>query len=359
MKKERVVVAMSGGVDSSMAAWFLKHQGYEVIGLSMKLPFTNSQSEGKCCGVEGIESARYTAQQLNIPFYAVNYEREFQKKVIDYFGEQYKKGLTPNPCIICNQEIKFRSLLGYAQKLGAKYLATGHYARIEYNLETKNFELKKGVDSEKDQSYFLFTLSFEQLSQILFPLGNYRKKEVRELAHQAGLKVYNRPASYEICFIPNNNYIQFLKNYFFSEKIKPGPILNQQGEIVGQHQGIVSYTIGQRKGIGAFGKPVYVIAIDYPNNTITVGSEEELYHSTLIAERVHWIEKRDKVSTREVEAKIRSRHPPSPAQVFPLPEGKVRVVFQERQRAITPGQAVVFYQGEKVLGGGWIEKVEN
>lgn len=345
--KERVVIAMSGGVDSSTAAYILLKQGYEVIGISMKLPNMTEISEGSCCGVQGIDDARQVAQKLSIPFYVLDYEKEFKDKVIDYFCKEYKNGKTPNPCIICNEKIKFGSLLDKSKNLGAKYLATGHYAKIEYI--NKRWVLKKGKDKEKDQSYFLFSLSQKQLSHIIFPLGNYTKVAIMKLAKKIGLKVYNKKSSQEICFIPQN-YRKFLKENIGEQK--PGLIINKNGKTIGKHQGIAFYTIGQRKGIGAHKKPYYVVAINKKENNIMIDENNELYKDELIAENVNWISE----LTNPVKVKIRYKHPETYAKILPLSNDKVKIKFDSSQRAITPGQAVVFYDDDIVIGGGWIEK---
>lgn len=352
--KRIVVVAMSGGVDSSTAASLLAKQGHEVIGVSMRLPNLGEVSESGCCGIRGIDDARNVAQKIDIPFYALNYEREFEDKVIDYLCREYESGRTPNPCIICNEKIKLGSLLNKAKSLGAEYLATGHYARIEYDELSKRYLLKKGKDKEKDQSYFLFSLSQEQLSHCFFPLGDYTKSEVRQLAKEFGLKVHDKTASQEICFIPDGDYRGFLKARVAAGKFKSGPIINKEGEILGEHQGIAFYTVGQRKGIGAHQKPFYVTAINKEENAIVVGEEKELYQDTLVAEDVNWVDRERLTKPTEVKAKIRYKHPESEAILFPLTEGKVKVKFTQPQRAIAPGQAVVFYNDETVVGGGWI-----
>ncbi len=351
------MVALSGGVDSSTAALLLTSQGYEVIGISLKLYSGIHSSE--CCGVKGIEDARGVAHKLGIPFYVLNYEREFEEKVIKPFCQEYENGRTPNPCVLCNEEIKFGTLLKKAEELRVDYIATGHYARTEYHSAARRYILRKGRDKEKDQSYFLFSLSQKQLSRILFPLGDYTKSEVRRLAGEFGLKVHNKAASQEVCFI-NTDYREFLKARIRTDRternisgLKPGPIVNTEGETVGEHQGIAFYAIGQRKGIGAHRKPLYVIAVDKDKNTIKVGEDRELYKNELTAQRVNWI-KEKLTHPRKVKAKIRYKHPEAEAMITPLNGTKVEVRFTRPQRAITPGQAVVFYEQDMVLGGGWI-----
>jgi len=354
--KKRVVIAMSGGVDSSTAACLLEKQGYEVIGISMRLPNLGEVSESGCCGIQGIDDARGVAQKLGIPFYVFNYEREFEDEVINYFCQEYINGRTPNPCIICNEKIKFGSLLNKAKNLEADYIATGHYARVEYDSSSKRYLLKKGKDIEKDQSYFLFSLSQEQLSHTLFPLGDYTKSEVRRLAKKFGLKVYNKPDSQEICFVSDGDYRKFLRTQIAANKFSPGPIINKDGEILGKHQGIAFYTIGQRKGIGAYKKPFYVLAIDREKNTIVVGEERKLYQDTLIAKNVNWTETytSDNLKSRRAKVRIRYKHSETEATIFPITNRKVKIKFAQPQRAVTPGQAVVFYGDDTVIGGGWI-----
>ena len=349
---------MSGGVDSSIAACLLVKHGFEVIGVSLKLFALEDEefagySPG-CCGIQGIKDARAICQKLGIPFYALNYEDEFEKKVIQYFCQEYENGRTPNPCIMCNERIKFGSLHEKAKGLGAEYVATGHYAKIEYSNATGRYLLKKGEDKEKDQSYFLFSLSQEQLKHSLFPLGNYTKDEVRRLAKKSGLKVHDKPASQEVCFIPDSNYSTFLRIRTGDGRYKSGPIVNKKGKIIGEHKGILHYTIGQRKGLGAHRKPLYVIAIDREKNRIMVGDEKDLYRDVLVAEDLNWIDRDKLTEPAKVKARIRYRQRESNAIVLPLGNGKAEVRFNEQQKAITPGQAVVFYDGDVVIGGGWI-----
>lgn len=336
---------MSGGVDSSVSAFILAKQGYETIGVHMEL-----SNLGSCCGREGMDDARDVACKLGIPFYVFNFEREFENDVISYFCKEYINGRTPNPCIICNEKIKFGSLFNKAKELGADYIATGHYAKIEYDKSSKRFLLKKGMDKEREQSYFLFSLSKDKLSHILFPLGNLRKNEVRELAKGLGLKVHNKHSSQEICFIPDNDYHKFLRSRI--DGFSPGVIMDEDGKILGEHKGIAFYTIGQRKGIGAYKKPFYVIAIDKDKNRVIIGEEERLYSSSVIAEDVNWIETRK--PTIKAKAKIRYKHQESTCLISMLDNRKARIKFEKPQRAITKGQAIVFYEGDIVIGGGWI-----
>ncbi|MBN1384766.1 MAG: tRNA 2-thiouridine(34) synthase MnmA [Elusimicrobia bacterium] len=354
MRKKRIVVAMSGGVDSSTAACLLLNQGYDVIGVSMRLFSPEKISDSGCCGVQGIDDAKSVAQKIGIPFYALDYEKEFEKKVISYFCKEYENGRTPNPCVVCNEEMKFGILLKKAESLGADYIATGHYARIGYDKSNKRYFLKKGKDKSKDQSYFLFSLSQEQLSRTLFPLGNYTKNEIRQLAKKFGLRIHDKPASQEICFVEDANYREFIRTRINANKTKPGIIVDTKGNIMGKHKGIAFYTIGQREGIGSYGKPFYVVAIDSGKNKIVIGEKDEVFSDSLIAEDINWIDPiRAGIGVR-VKAKIRYQHSEADAVVSHLNNNRVKVRFAKPQRAITPGQAVVFYKGDKVIGGGWI-----
>ncbi|MFH1612661.1 MAG: tRNA 2-thiouridine(34) synthase MnmA [bacterium] len=356
MMKDRVIVAMSGGVDSSIAAYLLLKQGYEVIGISMQIPYTNTTSEMGCCGIKGIDDAREVCQKLDIPFYSLNYEKEFEEKVIEYFCCEYINGKTPNPCIICNEKIKWGSLFEKSKTFGAKYFATGHYVQIEYNPLKKRYFLKKAKDTKKDQSYFLFSLSQTQLAHTKFPLANYTKEEVRELAKKIELKVHDKPGSQEICFISNKNYYKFVESRGLADNFKSGPIINEKGEVLGKHSGIAFYTIGQRKGIGAHEKPFYVIQIDSKKNTIVIGEEKELYQKIFFAKDVNLIafDEKEFIKPIKVKAKIRYKHIEKNATIFPLENGTIRIEFDELQKSITPGQAVVFYDEDIIIGGGWI-----
>jgi tRNA-specific 2-thiouridylase len=355
--KKKVVIAMSGGVDSSTAACLLLKQGYEVIGLSMKLPNTGEVTDEGCCGVKGIDDARDVANKIGIPFYALNYENEFKKEVMDYFYNEYSNGRTPNPCIVCNSLMKFGSLLQKALGLDAEFIATGHYAKIEYDKTINRYILKKGKDTNKDQSYFLYALTQEQLSRAMFPLGDYTKTEIRELAKGFGLKVHDKPGSQEICFIPDNDYRKFLKTWFKDNKFSEGHIVDENGKIVGKHDGIDNFTIGQRKGIGAHKVPHYVLAIDSKNNSIIIGPDEKLYKNTLIAKNINWVSIPQPDEPLTAKVRIRYKHTESEAVLFPVSDDELKIVFKENQRAITPGQAVVFYQDDIVLGGGVIDTV--
>jgi tRNA-specific 2-thiouridylase len=359
--KQRVVVAMSGGVDSSTAAWLLKEKGYDVIGATMCIAMMDKTQGGpaRCCGLSDIEDARRVALQLEIPFYVFHLREEFEKEVVQYFCEEYAKGKTPNPCILCNEKIKFGSFLKKALELEADFIATGHYARLEFDEGMGRYLLKKGLDRTKDQSYVLFSLTQDQFRHTLFPLGELRKEEVREKALQCGLRVHNKPESQEVCFIQESSYHSFLSERL-KESIEPGPILDKDGKILGRHKGIPFYTIGQRRGLRlAKGKPLYVIGIDREKNAIVVGGEEEVYRDTFIVNSVNWIVPLEMAFSKNVRVKIRYNHPGSEANLSVSEGEKLEVRFKSPQKAITPGQAAVVYDDETVLGGGWIKEVIN
>jgi len=348
---KRVVVAMSGGVDSSVAAALLQAQGWEVIGITMcfNLPDVVTKKP-RCCGLQGIEDARRVAHKLGIKHYVLNMQKALEEKVIRDFCLQYSRGLTPNPCVNCNQYIKFDALLKKALGLGAEYLATGHYARIE------KYILKKAKDSKKDQSYFLYRLTQDKLKHILFPLGNYTKPQVRELAKKFSLPVAEKKESQEICFLPKDDYRLFLKERLPQAKIIPGPVVNKQGKPLGQHKGVAFYTIGQREGLGiAVGQPVYIIKIDAKKNLLVVGSKEEALSQEFLVKDLTFTGNPVKKKFA-LQVKIRYNHLQSPAELFPFGK-KLKVRFKIPQFAITPGQSAVFYAKDKVVGGGIIEKV--
>ncbi|MDI3327536.1 MAG: tRNA 2-thiouridine(34) synthase MnmA [Alicyclobacillaceae bacterium] len=358
MGKATVVVAMSGGVDSSVAAALLKEQGYDVIGITMRLRGEEEPSPGArgCCSVDDVSDARRVCESLGIPFYAVNYREAFEQRVIRYFEEEYRRGRTPNPCIACNIYMKYDLLLQQAMDLGADYLATGHYVRSGYDERRGRHLLRKSVDRRKDQSYVLYHLTQDQLARTLFPLGEFTKVQVREMAARFGLRVANKPESQDICFIPDGDYAGFLRRRM-GEDPPEGELVDTAGNVVGTHRGIPFYTIGQRKGLGvALGRPVYVVDIQPETNRVVLGSGEEVFSRELLASGVNLIAVPELDRPLRVAAKIRYTAPEVPATVYPVTEGKVHVVFDEPQRAITPGQAVVFYDGDLVVGGAVIDK---
>ena len=349
-----VVVAMSGGVDSSAAAAILKREGYEVIGVTMRL-WTEGNGGSpaphrRCCSLEEVEDARRVCQVLDIPFYVLNFEPQFRTYVVDYFCQEYLRGRTPNPCLACNKWIKFDFLLNRALMLGADYLATGHYARIERRNES--YILLKGSDSAKDQSYVLYDLGQKELKHLLFPLGMYTKSEARRIAQEMGLPVWDKVESQEICFVTNGDYHHFLSERSLTQL---GDIVDIKGKVLGRHSGIGFYTVGQRRGLGLVPRELlYVLSIDSGNNRVVVGTNEQLLRSELIASEVSYVSGEPPQEPMDVSAKIRYKSPEAKATLYP--QGRqARLVFEEAQRAITPGQAVVFYSDDVVLGGGIIE----
>lgn len=353
MRKKRVVVAMSGGVDSSVAAAFLKEKGHDVVGVTMKF----WGNDNRCCSDDDLKDARRVARLLGIPHYNVSLQESFKKNVVDYFVSEYRKGRTPNPCAVCNPSIKFGDLLKKADELDAGFLATGHYAVIGYDPEKKRFLLKRGKERGKDQSYFLARLSQESLSRTLFPIGNFPKSKIRMLARRFGLPVANKADSQEVCFIPDGNITGFIQRRQRTPSPK-GPIIDREGKILGFHEGIIGYTIGQRKGLGiAVGRPVYVTKIDADTNTIVIGDESDLYHKRFTASDPHWISVTGISKPIRVKVRIRYRHRPAWASVKPIGKQKVQIEFERPQRAITPGQLAVFYDGDIVVGSAWIDEI--
>lgn len=355
--KGKVIVAMSGGVDSSVAACLLHEQGYEVTGLFMRTGVempedieTQDRHRG-CCSAVDASDARAVAGKLGIPFFALNFKEQFDR-IIDYFAAEYERGRTPNPCVMCNDHLKFGRLADYGQAAGADYVATGHYARIDQ--VDGRYRLRRGVDIGKDQSYVLFGLGREMLSKVLFPIGGMTKDHVRAEAARFGLNLCAKPDSVDICFVPDRNYARVVRERR-PEAFVEGAIRDREGNEVGRHQGIPHYTIGQRRGLGvAMGLPIYVTNIDPTTNTVTIGEKEELERDTLEAARVTWLID-PPTEPLQARVKIRYQHAPAPAMVEPIGRDRVCVRFDAPQRAITPGQAAVFYGGDVVLGGGWIE----
>ena len=357
--KTRVLLGMSGGVDSSVAAYLLKEQGHDVIGVTMKVWPQDcvSRAEDKCCGPQAVADARGVAHALGIPHYVVDEANEFEKMVIDYFTSEYRAGRTPNPCVMCNEKLKFGNLLTKARALGASHVATGHYARIEHDAGG-HATLLKAVDTRKDQSYFLFSLRQEQLAATLLPLGGLTKPETRALAKKLGLKTYDKEDSQEICFVPGNDYTAFLKSHLGAQDFHPGGIYFKDGSKMGDHEGIEFYTVGQRKGLGGgHGRPVYVIDIDAATQRVIVGDYDDLLREDCFLAQTNWGEAGLSGPT-EITTKIRYNYPEVRAVVHPLSGHRARIEFLEPQRAVSPGQAAVCYVGDRVLGGGWIERSE-
>ncbi len=355
MDKKRIIVAMSGGVDSATTAAILKEEGHDVIGITMQL-WDYGDADGGCCSADDVRDARRVADQIGIPHYVANYMDVFKRYVVEDFVNKYLSGKTPSPCVLCNQFMKFNFLLERAMELRADHLATGHYARIETDGEGGKYYLGKALDSNKDQSYFLFTLTQKQLSRLIFPLGSKRKDEVREIAKSMNLKIADKPDSQEVCFITGGDYRDFIKDLNGVGKER-GEIVDKDGNVLGYHDGVFSFTVGQRRGLGiANGKPLYVVKIEPERNRVVVGGDDEVFRTSLIANNLTWV---DEVPPDEIEvkAKIRYRSMESDASVRTQSTSEVIVEFKKPQRAMTPGQAVVFYKGDRVLGGGWISKV--
>lgn len=349
---------MSGGVDSSVAAYLLKERGYDVIGVTMQIWQEDKEyeeREGGCCSLSAVDDARRVADKIGIPFYVLNFRDSFKKNVIDYFIDEYMEGKTPNPCIACNKYLKFDELLKKAQGIGADYIATGHYAKIEEH--NGRYILVKSDDDKKDQTYALYNMTQEQLAHTLMPCGEYTKDRIREIAKEIGLDVHNKKDSEEICFISDNNHGKYISEAM-PGKVKQGNFVDKDGNILGKHKGIVYYTIGQRKGLGlAMGRPVFVTDINPLTNEVVVGAEEDIFKTDLICKDINFIAFDNLDKSLELKAKIRYSAKPATATITPLENGKVRVSFKEKQRAITKGQSVVFYLDDLVVGGGIIESL--
>ncbi len=353
--RKRVLLGMSGGVDSSVAGYLLREQGYDVIGVTMKVWPQDciSRAEDKCCGPQAVADARAVAHSLGIPHYVVDEADQFERTVIDYFTSEYQAGRTPNPCVMCNEKLKFGNLWGKAEALGCDFIATGHYAIIEHHRDRA--VLRKGIDPRKDQSYFLFSLRQPQLRRALTPLGAMRKPEIRKIAHSLGLKVADKIDSQEICFVPGNDYRAFLRSHLGENEFHRGEIYDVEGNFVGEHDGIELFTIGQRKGLpGGSAKPRYVVDLDAETNRVIVGDVEDLVCDEFEIDRTNWIA--GELPDEDVDAtvKIRYSHPGTPATVTSLENHRARIRLHEPQRAITPGQAAVIYDGDVAIGGGWI-----
>ncbi|MGB6685744.1 MAG: tRNA 2-thiouridine(34) synthase MnmA [Candidatus Acidiferrum sp.] len=363
-----VAIAMSGGVDSSTVAAVLQEQGHPIVGLTMQLwnqrRLPELQGDGpkqhRCCSLDDVYDAKRVAQHLNFPHYVVNFEEQFEKRVVRPFVDQYLAGRTPIACTNCNTDVKFEPLLRMARQIGAERLATGHYARIRKNEQTSRWELLRARDESKDQSYFLWGLSQEQLSRSEFPLGELTKEEVRALARRTNLPVAEKPESMELCFVPTGNYVQFIQAYSKDAGIPlsqtEGEIVTEDGAIVGHHNGVHNFTIGQRKGLGfSAGKPLYVLSIDTQNNRVVVGDDDALRTTSFEVNDVNWVSIEAPSEPLRAKVKIRHKHEPAPATVEALEGARARIIFDTPQRAITPGQGAVFYDEDRVLGGAWIK----
>jgi tRNA-specific 2-thiouridylase len=375
MKVGRIAIAMSGGVDSSTAALILKDAGWDLVAFSMQLwdqtlnlPEDGGLQSGGCCSPDDFYDARHVAARLDIPYYVVDFQKEFESTIVRAFIEDYRAGYTPSPCVLCNSHMKFDRLVRMADEVQATHVATGHYARVVFDEESGRYFLLRARDRSKDQAYFLFGLSQAQLAKAVFPLGDRTKEQVREAARRHGLMVADKSESQEICFIPDGDYAAFIERFFerVAEKplsihpFSPGPIVDTKGQILGTHQGIHHYTIGQRRGLGiAHPSPLYVLEICPEENRVVVGERSKLGKKRCRVVRPNWISVPSLAEPIRIRAKIRSRHPEAPATITPMDDGSVEVLFDHPQTAVSPGQACVFYQEEVVVGGGWIERDLN